>query len=77
MDTKLKNFSNNTAIRILTLIMCVMLFTATLIGSIATVIGLQKAGRSFTLDEILVLRITLKVVIYRKNSIRILQRFYI
>ncbi len=52
MDTKLKKFNDNLAVRIFALIMCVMLFVAALIGSIATVIGIEKAGRSFTLDEI-------------------------
>ncbi|MHC1724233.1 MAG: histidine kinase dimerization/phospho-acceptor domain-containing protein [Aminipila sp.] len=52
MDTKLKKFNNNLAVRVFALIMCVMLFVATLIGSIATIIGIEKAGRSFTLDEI-------------------------
>jgi len=52
LDTKLKKFNDNLAVRIFALIMCVMLFVAALIGSIATVIGIEKAGRSFTLDEI-------------------------
>lgn len=52
MDTKLRKFNNNLAVRIFALTMCVMLFVATLIGSIASIIGIEKAGRSFTLDEI-------------------------
>ncbi len=52
MDTKLKNFNDNQVVRVLAFLMCAMLFSATLIGSLATIVGIEKTGRSFTLEEI-------------------------
>jgi len=52
LDTKLKNINDNVAVRTLAFIMCITLFAAVIIGSTAAIIGIEKAGRSFTLDEI-------------------------
>ncbi|QIB68200.1 HAMP domain-containing histidine kinase [Aminipila butyrica] len=52
MDTRWKNFNENMAVRTLAFALCVLLFAAALMGSIATVLRIDKAGRSFTLEEI-------------------------
>lgn len=52
MDTRLKKFNDNIAVRIIAFIMCVIMFVLTIIGGIVTLIETERAGVYFTFNEI-------------------------
>ncbi|MFV0516102.1 MAG: histidine kinase dimerization/phospho-acceptor domain-containing protein [Aminipila sp.] len=52
MDTKLKKFNDNMLVRTLVFIMCVMLFTASIISGVAAVLTVQATGTNANLNDI-------------------------
>lgn len=52
MDTKLRKFNDNIAVRILAFIMCVIMFVLTLVGGVVTLIETERAGVYFSFNEI-------------------------